>query len=101
MLADLEISIGDYVLTNGVISAAVVTDAVVRLLPGVLGCGESAESESFSEATLEYPQYTRPPVWRGMAVPEVLLGGNHQEIAKWRREQSEARTKARRPDLLG
>lgn len=100
-LADLEISIGDYVLTNGVISAAVVTDAVVRLLPGVLGCGESAESESFTEPALEYPQYTRPPVWRGMAVPEVLLGGNHQEIAKWRREQSEARTKARRPDLLG
>ncbi|MBR6022813.1 MAG: tRNA (guanosine(37)-N1)-methyltransferase TrmD [Kiritimatiellae bacterium] len=98
-LADLELSIGDYVLTNGVISAAVVADAVVRLVPGVLGCADSALSESFSEPALEYPQYTRPPVFRGMAVPEVLLSGNHQEIDRWRREQSALRTRARRPDL--
>ncbi len=100
-LADMEISIGDYVLTNGVISAAIVTDAVVRLLPGALGGGPGAtESESFTEPALEFPQYTRPPVFRGMAVPEVLLGGDHVKIAKWRAEQSRLRTAARRPDLL-
>lgn len=99
-LPDLELSIGDYVLTNGVISAAIVVDAVVRLLPGALGGEGSADSESFTDPTLEYPQYTRPPVFRGMAVPDVLLGGNHAAIAAWRREQSLLRTRERRPDLL-
>ena len=98
-LADLEISIGDYVLTNGVISAAIVVDAVVRLLPGALGGEGAADDESFSDGLLEYPQYTRPPEFRGMAVPEILASGNHAEIAKWRREQARARTRARRPDL--
>ncbi len=98
-LADLEISIGDYVLTNGVISAAIVVDAVVRLLPGALGGEGAADDESFSAGLLEYPQYTRPPEFRGMAVPEILTSGNHAEIAKWRREQALARTRARRPDL--
>ena len=99
-LPDLELSIGDYVLTNGVISAAIVVDAVVRLLPGALGGEGSADSESFTDPSLEYPQYTRPPVFRGMAVPDVLLGGNHAAIAAWRREQSLLRTRERRPDLL-
>lgn len=99
-LADLEVSIGDYVLTNGVISAAVVVDSIVRLLPGALGGEGAAEDESFSTGRLEYPQYTRPPVFRGMAVPEILCSGDHGAIAKWRKEQSLARTKARRADLL-
>lgn len=94
-----ELSIGDYVLTNGVLPAAVVIDAVVRLLPGVLGGEGAAEQESFSGPTLEYPQYTRPSEFRGMSVPEVLLNGNHEEIARWRTEQSMQRTRARRPDL--
>ena len=98
-LADMEISIGDYVLTNGVISAAIVVDAVVRLLPGALGGEGAAEDESFTTGLLEYPHYTRPPVFRGMAIPEILASGNHAEIAKWRRAQSIERTKARRPDL--
>ena len=98
-LVDVEISIGDYVLTNGVLAAAVVADAVVRLLPGALGGEGAAEDESFTTGRLEYPQYTRPPVFRGMAIPEILTSGNHAEIAKWRLEQSVARTKARRPDL--
>jgi len=98
-LADMEISIGDYVLTNGVLSAAVVVDAVVRLLPGALGGEGAADDESFTTGRLEYPHYTRPPVFRGMAVPEVLASGNHAEIAKWRLEQSRARTRERRPDL--
>ncbi len=98
-LADLEISIGDYVLTNGVISAAIVVDAVVRLLPGALGGEGAADDESFTTGLLEYPHYTRPPVYRGMAIPEILTSGNHAEIAKWRREQAIARTRARRPDL--
>ena len=98
-LADLEISIGDYVLTNGVISAAIVVDAVVRLLPGALGGEGAADDESFTTGLLEYPHYTRPPVFRGMAIPEILTSGNHAEIAKWRREQAIARTQARRPDL--
>jgi tRNA (guanine37-N1)-methyltransferase len=99
-LADEEISIGDYVLTNGVLPAAVVIDAVVRLLPGVLGGGEDAtRDESFQQGLLEPPQYTRPEVFRGRKVPEVLLGGNHQAIAAWRREQAELRTLERRPDL--
>ena len=100
-LVDMEISIGDYVLTSGVLPAAVVTDAVVRLLPGALGGEGATDEESFTGGRLEYPQYTRPPEYRGMAVPEVLTSGNHPEIAKWRREQSLKRTKARRPDLLG
>lgn len=98
-LVDLEISIGDYVLTNGVLPAAVVADAVVRLLPGVLGGEGATEDESFTTGRLEYPQYTRPPVFRGLAVPDILTSGNHAEIAKWRLEQSIARTRARRPDL--
>ncbi len=98
-LADLEISIGDYVLTNGVISAAIVVDAVVRLLPGALGGEGAADDESFTTGLLEYPHYTRPPVYRGMAIPEILTSGNHAEIAKWRRAQSIARTQARRPDM--
>ena len=99
VLADMEISIGDYVLTNGVISAAIVVDAVVRLLPGALGGEGAADDESFTTGLLEYPQYTRPPVFRGMAIPEILTSGNHAEIEKWRREQALARTKTRRPDL--
>jgi tRNA (guanine37-N1)-methyltransferase len=101
-LADDELSIGDYVLTNGALPAMVVIDAVVRLLPGVLGDDESATEESFSPGVpgLEYPQYTRPAEFRGMKVPDVLLSGNHAEIARWRAEQSLRRTKERRPDLL-
>jgi len=96
-----ELSIGDYVLTNGVLPAAVVVDAVVRLLPGVLGGGEAAtRDESFSEDRLEYPQYTRPPVYRGMAVPAVLQNGNHAEVEAWRERQALDRTAKRRPDLL-
>jgi tRNA (guanine37-N1)-methyltransferase len=94
-----EISIGDYVLTNGVLPAAVVIDAVVRLVPGVLGDDGSAVEESFSNGLLEYPQYTRPASYRGMDVPEMLLSGNHAEIARWRQEQSQRRTADRRPDL--
>jgi tRNA (guanine37-N1)-methyltransferase len=100
MLVTDEISIGDYILTNGVLPAAVVVDAVVRLLPGVLGGEGATEDESFSDGLLEYPQYTRPPEFRGMKVPDVLLSGNHQAVDMWRREQSEARTRQRRPDLL-
>ena len=99
-LADDELSIGDYVLTNGALPAMVVIDAVVRLLPGALGDDESSHDESFSHGLLEYPQYTRPAEFRGMKVPEVLLSGNHSEIEKWRREQAKLRTKKRRPDLL-
>jgi len=99
-LVDEEISIGDYVLTNGVLSAAVVIDAVVRLLPDVLGGEGATEQESFSEPLLEGPQYTRPAEFRGMNVPDELLSGNHGAIAAWRRAQAEKRTAARRPDLL-
>lgn len=99
-LADDELSIGDYVLTNGALPAMVVVDAVTRLLPGVLGDDESSKEESFSGGLLEYPQYTRPAEFREMKVPEVLLSGNHAEIARWRAEQSKRRTKERRPDLL-
>jgi tRNA (guanine37-N1)-methyltransferase len=99
-LADDELSIGDYVLTNGALPAMVVIDAVARLLPGVLGDDESSKDESFSAGQLEYPQYTRPAEFRGMKVPEVLLSGNHAEIAKWRVEQARERTKTRRPDLM-
>lgn len=96
-----EISIGDYVLTNGVLPAAVVVDAVVRLIPGVLGGEGAAEQESFSTGLLEYPHYTRPAEFRGMKVPEVLLNGDHAEIARWREDQARQRTRERRPDLLG
>lgn len=95
-----EISIGDYVLTGGEIPAMVVTDAVARLVPGVLGTENSLAEESFSEGLLEYPQYTRPEKFRGMLVPEILLSGNHKEIRKWRRKESLKRTLLRRPDLL-
>jgi tRNA (guanine37-N1)-methyltransferase len=96
-----EISIGDYILTNGALAATVVIDAVVRLIPGVLGAGEGAtDDESFSSGVLEFPQYTRPPEFQGMKVPDVLISGDHGEIAKWRKEQSLRRTKERRPDLM-
>ena len=98
-----QISIGDYVLSGGELAAMVIIDAVVRLLPGTLGDGESAEDETFSEAAaggLEYPQYTRPEVFREMKVPDILLSGHHAEIEKWRRQQSLERTKQNRPDLL-
>jgi tRNA (guanine37-N1)-methyltransferase len=98
-LVDDEISIGDYVITGGELAAAVIVDAVTRLLPGFLD-EESTAEESFSAHLLEYPQYTRPPVYREMAVPEVLLSGNHAAIALWRRRQSLRRTRERRPDLL-
>src|ERR1051326_6509735 len=99
-LVDLEISIGDYVLTNGAIAAVVLVDAVVRLIPGVLGDEQSAADDSFSSALLEAPQYTRPAKFRDWKVPEVLLSGNHAEIAKWRKEQAIKRTRQNRPDLL-
>jgi len=99
-LADDELSIGDYVLTNGALPAMVVIDAVTRLLPGVLGDDESSRDESFSAGLLEYPQYTRPAEFRGMKVPDVLVSGHHAEIEKWRREQAKLRTKERRPDLM-
>jgi len=100
VLVDDELSIGDYVLTNGALPAMVVIDAVTRLLPGVLGDDESSHDESFSAGLLEYPQYTRPAEFRGMKVPDMLLSGNHAEIEKWRREQARHRTQQRRPDLL-
>ena len=99
-LVDLEVSIGDYVLTNGAIAAVVLVDAVVRLLPGVLGHEQSAADDSFSAGLLEAPQYTRPAEFRGAKVPEVLLSGNHAEIAAWRKEQAIERTRENRPDLL-
>ena len=100
MLADDELSIGDYVLTNGALPAMVIIDAVTRLLPGVLGDDESAADESFSRGLLEYPQYTRPAEYRGLKVPDVLVSGHHAEIEKWRRDQARQRTQAQRPDLL-
>ena len=99
-LADDELSIGDFVVTNGALPAMVIIDAVTRLIPGVLGDDESSHDESFSHGLLEYPHYTRPAEFRGMKVPDVLLSGNHAEIAKWRVEQARLRTKERRPDLL-
>jgi len=99
-LADDELSIGDYVLTNGALPAMVVIDAVTRLLPGALGDDASSHDESFSHGLLEYPQYTRPAEFRGMKVPERLVSGNHAEIARWRAEQARLRTKERRPDLM-
>ncbi|MCJ7743936.1 MAG: tRNA (guanosine(37)-N1)-methyltransferase TrmD [Dehalococcoidales bacterium] len=99
-LATDQISIGDYVLSGGELAAMVVAEAVTRLVPGVLGSAESTIDDSHTTGLLEYPQYTRPDIFRGWAVPEVLLSGNHAQIAKWRREQAIARTLKRRPDLL-
>ncbi|MBI3931279.1 MAG: tRNA (guanosine(37)-N1)-methyltransferase TrmD [Chloroflexi bacterium] len=95
-----EISIGDYVLSGGELAAMVVADAVLRLVPGVLGSAASPVDDSHATGLLEYPQYTRPPLYREWAVPEVLLSGNHAQIAKWRHEQAIARTRERRPELL-
>ena len=99
-LAHDELSIGDYVLTNGALPVMVLIDAVTRLLPGALGDEASAQDESFSHGLLEYPQYTRPAEFRGMKIPDVLLSGNHAEIARWRAEQARLRTQERRPDML-
>jgi tRNA (guanine37-N1)-methyltransferase len=99
-LIDEELSIGDYVLSGGELPALVVIDAVARLLPGVLGDAESAGQDSLGDGLLEWPQYTRPEVWEGRRVPDVLLGGNHAEIRRWRRKQALGRTWRRRPDLL-
>jgi len=100
LFVDDEISLGDFVLTGGEIAAMVIVDAVSRLVPGVLGCDESAQYDSFADGLLEYPQYTRPPEFRGEKVPDILLSGNHAEIAKWRRKESFRRTLASRPELL-
>ncbi len=97
---DREISVGDYVLSTGDYASLILIDAVARYVPGVLGSEESTSEESFSDGLLEYPQYTRPPEFMGLKVPDVLLGGNHAEIKKWRTEQSLLITKERRPDLL-
>jgi tRNA (guanine37-N1)-methyltransferase len=96
-----EVSIGDYVLSGGEVAAMVLLDAVVRLIPGVMGNAESGQSESFAEGLLEYPQYTRPQVFEGQAIPEVLLSGDHRKIAEWRRAEAERITAERRPDLKG
>jgi tRNA (guanine37-N1)-methyltransferase len=98
-LNPLELSIGDYVLSGGELAAMVIVDAVVRLLPGALGAEHGAVDETFAEGLLEYPQYTRPREFRGKAVPEILLSGNHAAIAKWRQQKREERTQSRRPDL--
>ena len=102
-LVDEEISIGDYVLTNGTIAAAVLADAVIRLIPGVLGDERSAQEESFAGdgTRIEAPHYTRPPDFRGMEVPKVLLSGNHAAIDGWRHEKAEERTRRNRPDIVG
>ena len=99
-IVDEEISVGDYVLTGGELPACIVADAVCRLIDGVLPLPECYENESIENGLLEYPQYTRPPVWRGREVPEVLLSGHHANIEKWRRAQSEELTAQRRPDLM-
>jgi tRNA (guanine37-N1)-methyltransferase len=99
-LVDEEISIGDYVLTGGELPAMVVADAVIRLIPGVLGSSEGTEEDSFSDGFLEYPQYTRPREFRGYEVPEILLSGNHGKIKKWRRQQSLIRTLLKRPEII-
>lgn len=98
--ADDEISIGDYVLAGGEVASLVIVEAVIRLLPGVLGNARSAGDDSFADGLLEAPGYTRPPVWEGRPVPEVLRSGDHAAVARWRREQSVSRTRSRRPDLL-
>jgi len=98
---DETVSVGDLVLSGGELPALMLIDAVARLLPGTLGCAQSAEHESFTTGLLDWPHYTRPEVWEGRPVPPVLLGGNHAEIERWRRRQALGRTRARRPDLLG
>jgi len=95
-----DISLGDFVLSGGEIAAMAIVDAVTRLIPGVLGSGDSAENDSFCDGLLEYPQYTRPPEFKGLAVPEILLSGNHELIRKWRRRESLRKTRLLRPDLL-
>jgi tRNA (guanine37-N1)-methyltransferase len=100
LYADQVISLGDYVLAGGEVAAAVVIEAMARLVPGVIGCSDSTVDESFSAGRLEYPQYTRPPQFRDLAVPEVLLSGDHQAIERWRRRQALQRTMARRPELF-
>ena len=100
LLVDREVSIGDYILTSGNLAAMVMTDAVVRLLPGALGDDASGEDESFESGLLEYPQYTRPPEFNGLKVPDVLLSGDHEKIAKWRRAEAMRITLAERPDLI-
>jgi len=100
LVANEEISIGDYVLTNGALPAMVLVDGVTRLIPGVLGDENSVHEESFNHGYLEYPQYTRPPEFQGLKVPEILLSGNHEEIALWRKKMSEERTRENRPDLI-
>lgn len=99
-LVNREISIGDYILTGGELSALVVVDAVSRFVPGVLGNSDSASADSFSDGLLEYPHYTRPPEYRGWKVPDVLLSGNHREIEEWKRRESVTRTNEKRPDLI-
>ncbi|MBI5212737.1 MAG: tRNA (guanosine(37)-N1)-methyltransferase TrmD [Nitrospirae bacterium] len=99
-IADEEISIGDYVLTGGELAALVIIDSIARLIPGVLGDEESIKEESFTWGILDYPHYTRPPEFKGMKVPDVLLSGNHGEVSKWRRREAIRRTLKRRPDLL-
>jgi tRNA (guanine37-N1)-methyltransferase len=100
-LADDELSIGDYVLSGGELGAAVIVDTVARLLPGVVGNADSAVNESFENGVLDYPHWTRPAEFRGWKVPEILTGGNHAEIAKWRQEAALSKTRRLRPDLLG
>ncbi|MBI3397844.1 MAG: tRNA (guanosine(37)-N1)-methyltransferase TrmD [Deltaproteobacteria bacterium] len=100
LVVDMEVSVGDYVLSGGEVPALIIIDAVARLIPGVLGSDLSAKNDSFSHGLLEYPQYTRPESFRGLKVPEVLLSGNHQEIKTWRRAESVKRTMEKRPDLL-
>lgn len=99
-LVQREVSIGDYILTGGELPAMVLADAVLRLLPGVMGSPDSAEEESFAGGVLEYPQYTRPPEYQGWQVPDILLSGDHGAVAKWRRQQALLRTVRHRPDLL-
>lgn len=100
LYVDDDISIGDFVLSGGEIAAMTIVDAITRLIPGVLGSSESAETDSFSDGLLEYPQYTRPPVFKGLHVPEILLSGNHDHIRKWRKRESLRKTLQLRPDLL-
>lgn len=99
-IVDQEISIGDYVLTGGELPAMVVVDSIVRLIPGVLGDSNSSQDESFSQGLLEYPQYTRPQEFQGMAVPDDILGGNHAKISQWRRQKAVEKTQKNRPDLI-
>jgi tRNA (guanine37-N1)-methyltransferase len=99
-LVDEEMRVGDFVLAGGELAAAVIVEATARLVPGVLGCGQSPDDESFSSGRLEYPQWTRPPTWNGLAVPGILQSGDHAKIARWRRREAVRATLARRPDLL-